>query len=37
MQRPYGLAGSLEMFVERFSLLDCFIEEGVAQTIGLIV
>jgi hypothetical protein len=35
MQRSDGLAGSLEVFVEGFCLLDCFIKECVAETIGL--
>lgn len=32
----YDLTGSLEVFVEGFGLCNCFIEEGIAETVGLI-
>jgi hypothetical protein len=35
MERSYSLASSLEMMVEGFGLLHCFIKEGIAKTIGL--
>lgn len=35
MERSHSLASLLEMIVKGFSLLHCFIEEGVAETVGL--
>ena len=35
MKGSYDLAGSLEMFIERLGLGNCFFEEGIAETIGL--
>jgi hypothetical protein len=35
MEWPDSLASLLEMIVEGFGLLHCFIEEGIAKTVGL--
>lgn len=35
MERSYSLTGPFEMLVEGFGLLHRFIEEGIAETIGL--
>jgi hypothetical protein len=35
MEWPNSLASSLEMVVEGFGLLHCFIEEHIAKAIGL--
>ena len=35
MEWPYCLSGTLEVLVQGFSLLYCFIKEYVAETVGL--
>jgi len=35
MEWSYCLSGALEVLVEGFGLLECFIKEHIAETVGL--